>query len=176
MTPDWNEIVRLHGPLVWRTAFRILNEHAASADCCQEVFLEAWRRAARGPIVDLPAFLRWLAVRRALDATRRRAEARRLGGVNSAPLDSAVVDESPASGAALNELVDRLTAALARLPERQADAFWLRAVEEASYAEIASALDTSVNDVGVLIHRAREALRRELASFHPLSAHEEPRA
>ena len=55
-----------------------------------------------------------------------------------------------------------LEPALAALPERQREALWLRAVEGLSYAEVASALETTESSVKALIHRARVALVREV--------------
>ncbi len=36
---DWSEIVRLHGPMVWATACRLVGDHADAADCFQEAFV-----------------------------------------------------------------------------------------------------------------------------------------
>src|SRR3989304_1229856 len=48
-----------------------------------------------------------------------------------------------------------LEVALAALPDRQREALWLAAVEGFSYAEIASALETSEPSVKALVHRPR---------------------
>ncbi len=58
------------------------------------------------------------------------------------------------------DLTDALRAALAELPPSQATVFWLRNVEELSYAEIADQMGFSINKVGVLLHRARASLAR----------------
>ena len=42
-TLDWPAIVREHGPLVWRTALRILGDDSEAADCYQETFISALR-------------------------------------------------------------------------------------------------------------------------------------
>ena len=42
---DWSQIVQEHGPLVWRTAYRLLNHEADAADCFQRTFVSASRRA-----------------------------------------------------------------------------------------------------------------------------------
>ena len=69
--------------------------------------------------------------------------------------------------AELNELMDRLREELARLPVRQATAFWIRCVEERSYTEIAQQMKTTPSEVGVLIHRARQQLREALSDLKP---------
>jgi RNA polymerase sigma-70 factor (ECF subfamily) len=63
--------------------------------------------------------------------------------------------------------MDSLRAGLAGLPEKQAVAFWLRSVEDLSYAEIAAELEIDSNQVGVLIHRARASLKRRFADDQP---------
>ena len=56
---------------------------------------------------------------------------------------------------------------LAKLPERQAAAFWMRSIEEMSYSAIAEQMDIGANEVGVLVHRARVRLRILLARWNP---------
>jgi len=63
-----------------------------------------------------------------------------------------------------DELVEFLRSGLAKLPEKQATVFWLRSVEELSYVEIAAELGLNTNAVGVLLHRARTALKRHFAA------------
>ena len=46
---------------------------------------------------------------------------------------------------------------VARLPARQAEAFWLRCVEQSSYADIGRQLKLDANTVGVLVHRGADA-------------------
>ena len=52
---DWPAIVRRHGPTVWRTAYRLLNDHADAADCFQETFLSALEMSRRQKV---PSFSR----------------------------------------------------------------------------------------------------------------------
>ena len=167
MTYDWEAICQEHGSMVWATVFRVLNDHGAAWDCYQEVFLEAWERASKGAVSDWGAFLRWLSVCRALDQVRQRRLSQARGAVAGPAVDALSVDDSPASPVELDELMDQLVAALATLPPRQSEAFWLRAIEDRPYGEIAQLLGTTTNEVGVLIHRARESLRTALSAFDP---------
>jgi len=52
----------------------------------------------------------------------------------------------------------------ARLSAQQAEAFCLRYLEDMDYREISKALRIDVNQVGVVLHRARSRLRQFLAS------------
>jgi len=65
------------------------------------------------------------------------------------------------------ELAERLRAALAELPNRQAEAFCLRWLDEMSYQQIGERLGLDANAVGVLLHRARKRLRELLGSTAP---------
>lgn len=134
-------------------------------DCCQEVFAEAIERGRRTPVVDWGAFLRWLATRRAIDYLRRRdRRAVGAGDFNNAQGSGVPVETS----AAFDELVEVVRAELARLPDQQAEAFWLACVEERSYEEIARHMGITRNAVGVLVHRARRHMRSTLNSLNPL--------
>jgi DNA-directed RNA polymerase specialized sigma24 family protein len=52
---------------------------------------------------------------------------------------------------------------LAKLSPQQAETFYLRYMEEMDYGQIAEALGIDVNQVGVVLHRARSRLREILA-------------
>ena len=158
------EIRSRYGPLVWSTICRILRDHTESLDCHQDVFCEVLQRAPQQEVENWPAYLRWLATRRALDRLRTRQ--RRLS--RSEPGDVDLVQSSkpgPAETAQFNELVELVRQELTRLPQRQAEAFWLNCVEEMTYEDVGRQLGIDTSTVGVLIHRARLRLRAVLADF-----------
>src|SRR5262245_29492172 len=74
---DWSQIVAQHGPLVWRTAQRLLAHEADAADCFQRTFTAAVELAERETIRHWPALLRRLATARALEQLRERLRQRR---------------------------------------------------------------------------------------------------
>ena len=47
---DWSRILAEHGPAVWRTVYRLLDQHADASDAYQETFLTAWQYAERRPV------------------------------------------------------------------------------------------------------------------------------
>jgi RNA polymerase sigma-70 factor (ECF subfamily) len=69
---DWSQIVQQHGPMVWRTARRLLNNEADASDCFQWAFLSALEVERKEAIRNWPALLKRLAISRALDYLRRR--------------------------------------------------------------------------------------------------------
>ena len=70
--PDWDAIVAEHGPLVWRTVYRLVGNHADASDCFQETFLSAISAARRERVENWGGFLQRIATARALDRLRRR--------------------------------------------------------------------------------------------------------
>jgi RNA polymerase sigma-70 factor (ECF subfamily) len=162
--PDWGRIVAEHGPAVWGTALRILNNHADAQDCYQETFLDAIRSSRRRVTMNWAALLVSIATRRAIDRLRERMSARNLR--DEIGLSKDLSAEVRSAGAQTDELdlLDTLRAGLSILPERQAAAFWLRSIEELSYADIAAELKIDANAVGVLLHRARTSLQRHFAA------------
>ena len=167
MSLDWREITTQHGPLVWNAVYRILRSHSESLDCYQDVMLEAFEQSAVKEVENWPGYLRWLAVRRGLDRLRARNRSRQL--VGEAPdIDCVSVDRhSDGDLLEMEELKDRLRSELSTLPSQQAEAFWLRFVEQMSYQEIAQQMDIDTNRVGVLIHRAKPRVRNALSDLQP---------
>jgi RNA polymerase sigma factor (sigma-70 family) len=159
---DLEEIRSRHGPLIWNTVYRILKDHADALDCYQDVFYEILAGAER-EVDNWPGYLRWLATRRAIDRLRtRRRRQSHFDATDVARVQSPVPE--PPETAQLNELALQLRHELTRLPQRQAEAFWLSCVEDMSYEEIARQLGVDLSTIGVWIHRTRLRLRKTLVS------------
>jgi RNA polymerase sigma-70 factor, ECF subfamily len=105
---DWSKIVQEHGPLVWRTAIRLLHRAADADDCFQRTFVSAVELARSESVKTWPALLVRLATARALDQLRQRSrEDSRLATLPDIP----VVDDharDPFEDAAANELAAKL--------------------------------------------------------------------
>jgi RNA polymerase sigma-70 factor (ECF subfamily) len=166
---DWEGIVRDEGPAVWRTAQRLLGNRADADECFQETFAAAveWARKTSQPVRNWRALLVRVATARAVNRLRQRVRrtSRETGDGDVAALPDRNVDSRPAERAQQAEMSARLREALAHLPPKQADAFCLHCLEGWSYREVAEHLDESVDNVGVLVHRARAALKERIASI-----------
>lgn len=162
---DWERIRAEHGPIVWTTVCRIIRNRHDAQDCYQEVFLEAYRKADRATVTNLAGLLRWLATRRALDVVR----SQRRRQVPQEPLEiasePATLRSTAAESAELAELMERVRNELSVLPSKQAQAFWICCVEQFSYVEAAEQMQVSQRHIGVLVHRARAALRKSLCDL-----------
>ena len=162
--PDWRFILAEHGPAVWQTIYRLLENDSDALDCYQETFLAAWRFTRRGQVDQWGPFLARIAVRRATDRLRQRLRSRaRLRELGRVP-EPISETEAPHFAAAASELLDRVRDEMGRLPAKQASVFWLSCVEGWSHQEIGEHLRVRPGAVRVLLHRARAALTRRLLS------------
>ena len=176
--PDWDAILKQHSPAVWRTCWRILSHRADVEEVFQETFLAALK-VSRGPtpVASWPALLHSLATARSVDRLRQRVTRRRVFTDDCGPqsdgdapshLDNARSQEpQPADQSVASELSDRLRQALTALPEKQAHAFCLHALEGWPQQQVAVALGMTENAVAVTIHRARHRLKELLSDSNP---------
>jgi RNA polymerase sigma-70 factor (ECF subfamily) len=167
---DWPQIVREHGPVVWRTAYRLLNNEPDVADCFQRTFVAALELARTQTVRNWPAFLNRLATLRALECLRqkRRDAGRQTNLPEGGRVDAKAVD--PLRAAEADELVEHLREALAEIDPRQGQVFCLACLEDLSYQEIAEQLGVTVSHVGVLLSRARASLQNLLQAHRCVPA------
>jgi RNA polymerase sigma-70 factor (ECF subfamily) len=151
-------------PKVVAIAYRVLANRPAAEDVAQEVFLKFHRRLSP----DSERAAGWLhaaAAHSALNVIR--GERRRAQRETAHALDparpSVANPERLVEEAAVRQEVRR---ALSRLPQRTAALLMLR-YSGLSYAEVATALDMKVGNVGTLLRRAEEALRKEVNRATP---------
>jgi RNA polymerase sigma-70 factor, ECF subfamily len=173
--PDWPEILSQDGPAAWRTAYRLLGNRADADECFQEACLAALEVSRREQVHNWRGLLQRLAVARSVDRLRVRKRARlqtSTSGLHQVQDGSLL----PSQNVEDAELASELRLALARIPPRQAEAFCLHCVEDCSYQEIAQSLRISIDAVGVLIHRARQHLRKFLARSQASQAEVKSRA
>ena len=162
--PDLEQLFRRDYSLVVGVAARVLGTRDAAEDVAQEVFLSFGRSSV--PAAEARGWLSVAAAHTALNhlrSGRRRASREEQTAVR----DDAVVPDV-ADAVITREERDRVRAALARLPRKQATALVLRH-SGLSYADVAAALDLSPGSVGTTVRRAETALRKELtrhASSH----------
>lgn len=168
---NWSEVVREYGPIVWRTAYRLLANEADAADCFQKTFLAAIELAAAQAVRNWPGVLKRIATARALDQLRGRLRDSLRFARFPEELPQDLSSHDPVDVAAGGELATALRLALCELDPQQAELFCLVRLEGMSNQDAATVLGITANHTGVLLHRARAALRARLAAFDPSREH-----
>lgn len=141
---------------------RVAGRDSDAEDLAQETFLKAF--AAIGRFNGASALYTWLyriGVNTARDwvAARRRRPAVSLDAFEPGQVDPRSDDEGPLEGLQRAELVARVRAAMARLPEPFRTTLALRETGGHSYEEVAEILGVSIGTVESRLFRARMRLR-----------------
>ena len=165
----FNKLVLKYQDRVFDTIYRLVGRYEEARDLAQECFVKAF--LALNDFRGQSSFYTWLfriAVNCALSARRRSARrARHEAGSYETPeeLGEAAVDpRSREPGRALEEEEQRrmVLEALGRLAPEHRTVVVLKDIEGADYAQMAEILQCPRGTVKSRVHRARQALRREL--------------
>jgi RNA polymerase sigma-70 factor (ECF subfamily) len=161
-------LMRRYNQRLYRVARSVLADDALAEDAVQEAWISAWRGFDRY-VSDgrLAAWLTRIALNEALmiRRSRQRHESRRgPGDVDdiAAPPSPGSQDGDPSAATANAELRHTIEAAVDRLPEDFRTVFMLRAVEQLSVEETASALGLKPATVKTRFHRARRLMQGSL--------------
>ena len=169
---ELENLFRAHHDRVFRTAHRITGSPADAEDVLQTVFLRLIKGRENYEFADHPeAYLSRAAINASLDLLRSRSRSRSVGleEVSDGAIESKT--RNPEAQHADKELQLLIRQAVARLGETAGEMFVLRYYEGYDNQEIAKLLGTSQMVVGVVLHRARTKLRKEIG--HYLEKHHE---
>lgn len=165
-------LFQMHYGRVFRTAQRITGSAADAEDVLQNVFLRLVKGQEAYDLSRNPeAYLSRAAINASLDLLRSRTR------LKSVALDEADNEtlagrfRSPEALHADRELQTLIRQAVARLGKTAGEMFVLRYYEGLDNKEIAVVMETSPLVVGVVLHRARTKLRKEIG--HYLEKHHE---
>jgi RNA polymerase sigma factor (sigma-70 family) len=156
------DIVAAHADAVWRTVYRLLNNREDALDCYQQTFVDAMRLDGRN-VRNWKSTLCCIATRRAMDQLRRRYRDQNIQTLTNTQLSK---QQLPDQRVLDDEFRRQVRDALATLPDQQAEAFWLRHVEQLDSQEIALQMNLQPGNVRVLVHRASEQLRQLLGTTY----------
>ena len=165
-------LFQAHHDRVFRTAHRITGSAADAEDVLQTVFLRLVKGSENYDLASHPeAYLSRAAINASLDLLRSRNRARAVGleEVEASAIESTT--KNPERQHVDRELQLLIRQAVARLGDTAAEMFVLRYYEGYDNQEIAKLLGTSQMVVGVVLHRARTKLRKEIG--HYLEKHHE---
>lgn len=158
----FHEQIFPHRHKLFRFALRITGSRYEAEDVVQEVLERVWKSPAEqaAEVQNWEAWCMTLTRNRSLDKTRSQNLRR------TAPLEGAAAQFSGTDNlhqtAENRDLVDQIRQKMQQLPEKQRLVMHLRDIEELSYDEIADALNISLDQVKVSLHRARKSIREQM--------------
>jgi len=162
-TQPWEACYRELAPKLLLFARQWLTSPADAEDVVQTAFIKFWQRRPDAHPEHYP--LLYAAVRTSALDFRRSGERRLRREAN--PAVEVLREDSTFFDQAVEQREDAvlLEAALRELPQEQREVVVLRIWGGLTFAEIATALDQSINTVTSRHRYALEALRRELKSY-----------
>jgi RNA polymerase sigma factor (sigma-70 family) len=128
-------------------------------DVVQDAFVQLCQQDAAA-VANVRAWLYSVCRNRVIDLARKE---RRMTALIDAPAEPVAAEPSAMDRMLASEAADAVVVQLTRLPKSQQEAVRLKFQEQLSYKEIAHVLNTSVSQVGVLLHEAIKTLRTRLA-------------
>ncbi len=178
----FERIMRQHNRLLFRTARSILKSDAEAEDALQEAYLRAWRALSTFRADSkLSTWLVRIVINEALGRLRGRKSAQVI------PLESVMEsfdrptqesteeddpDREPDRLAMRSQVRRLMEARIDLLPEAFRTVFMLRAVEELSVEEVATALEIPETTVRTRFFRARSLLRESLSRDVDMVTHD----
>ena len=163
---ELEQLFQAHHGRVFRTAQRITGSAADAEDVLQTVFLRLLKGSEGYDLSQNPeAYLSRAAINASLDLLRSRTRAKSVAidDVDSESLTSRF--RSPEAEQSDRELQTLVRTAVARLGKTAGEMFVLRYYEGFDNKEIATIMKTSPLVVGVVLHRARTKLRKEIGHY-----------
>jgi RNA polymerase sigma factor (sigma-70 family) len=171
---DWSSALKEHEQWLRVVVCARLGEPQAIDEVMQEVALAAVRQKA--PLADRAKVAPWLyrlAVRQTLLYRRKQGRRRKMVNryaVRFQPGEADTRQADPLGWLLAEERRSHVRAAMARLPERDAEILMLKYNEDWSYQALAQHLGISHSAVEARLHRARGRLRAELAAMDVVAA------
>jgi RNA polymerase sigma-70 factor, ECF subfamily len=165
-TDAFEILVRRHEKTIFNLVYRMLGDYDEAAETSQEVFLSAYRAIDR--FRGDANFSTWL-YRIALNHTSTRRKSLNRRRQRHMPIEDTEPVRDPQPGPAetieKKEIRERVQRALNTLEPDDATVILLRDLQDIPYEEVARLLEIPVGTVKSRLHRARQALKSQLASY-----------
>ena len=160
-TTVWlTKILAAHERRLVLYAARITGDIDLARDVVQETFLKLIREDRQELDGKLPQWLYTVCRHQAIDVKRKEGRMQTSAEVELFSRAGATAD--PLAAAERRERATQAQTLVAALPDKQQEAIRLRFTHGLSYKQIADVMETTVNNVGVLIHTAVKSLRGRL--------------
>jgi RNA polymerase sigma-70 factor (ECF subfamily) len=156
----------------WTLARYLLKDPAEAEDACQEAFVKLWRNQDKIDPERIRPWLMKVTRNLCLDRLLRRHptqewEEWQQADESSVSTHQGSMQAGPMQGLQQHELGEWLKHSINGLTEPYRSLVVLRDVQQHSYEEVANALELSLTQVKVYLHRARKQLREQLAEVRP---------
>jgi RNA polymerase sigma-70 factor (ECF subfamily) len=159
MTPEvLTETYKSLSDGLYRVAYYMLESQADAQDAVQDLFIKLWgNRDQLDTVLNFKAYCTTLMKNLCIDRLRRESK---VAGIEPGPdlADSRQIDEDYDA----REKLERVLAAIERLPVRQRDVMKMYVLEEMSYDEISEKTGMSNLTLRVLLSNARKSLRSQI--------------
>jgi RNA polymerase sigma-70 factor (ECF subfamily) len=163
---ELEELFQAHHGRVFRAAQRITGSAADAEDVLQTVFLRLIKGQESYDLSQNPeAYLSRAAINASLDLLRSRTRSKSVALEDVDVESLASRFQSPEAEHSDRELHVLVRTAVSRLGKTAGEMFVLRYYEGFDNKEIAALLNTSPLVVGVVLHRARTRLRKEIGHY-----------
>jgi RNA polymerase sigma-70 factor (ECF subfamily) len=164
-----DELMRRHQEALFHFVHRYLGNEASARDAVQETFVRVYFKApAFRPRSTVKTWIYTIALNLCRDAARKLARQPGLLSLDEPVGESETPREVPDTGpspdveAEQEDQLDRLRAAIARLPDQLKSALVLFVLEQRSQKEVAEILGTTPKTVELRVFRAKTKLRELL--------------
>ena len=148
-------------PRILTLAYYLLGDRGRAEDVLQDVLVRWWKH--RSHLDGDPTGWVLRVTRNVCIDSMRRVRDRRESELTSEPVCDGT---NPERSAIEGSFRDELVTALKNVQEPQRSIVVLREVQGLSYAEIAEALELSVDQVRVYLHRGRRRLREAMSNWN----------
>lgn len=172
LSKSFSKLVELYQHLVFNTVLGMIQSNIDAEDVAQEVFVQIYQsiHQFKGDS-KLSTWIYRIAISKSLDWHRKKNRKKRFAFIESLySSDNVSIKYDPPEfthpGVEMEnkEQAAILFKAIKQLPENQKVAFTLNKVEGLSYSEIAEVMQVTIASVEAFLHRAKQNLRKELAS------------
>lgn len=157
---EFTDIIEGIKDKMYRLALRIVGNPEEAEDVIQEVIIKIWEKKEHFATIDNKGgWCMTLTRNQAIDKTR--SKHRRTNDI-SEYVNISSSSPNPERELVTNDLLQKVKALYAKLPEIQRTVLHLRDIEEYSYDEIAEITGYTNNQVKINIYRGRQALKQQL--------------
>ena len=170
---SYDELVKRYQERIYATIYHMTSNHEDANDLAQDSFIKAFQ--ALGSFKGGSSFYTWLyriAVNKTINFLKQRKNRMHMSlndldfnAEHDPDLMALISHKTPRRDAGLNELQEKLNAALMKLSEPHRLVVVLHDVQGQSHEEIAKVMDCNIGTVRSRLFYARQQLQSELADY-----------